>query len=410
MKLSHLIKFLLSKGKNYNHLANFLESLGVVGIKLGQIISTRFDLFPKELLESVSKLRDSVTPESYEYIESTVEEVVGPLTNTFLTFDRRPVATASIAQVHRAILLDGSEVVVKVRKKNVLNEVNRSLFLLKILITPFRIFNFGKTVYEFFLQLSRTLPEELSFNIEANSMRIIGSKLSYSCVPEIYPQYSNSKVLVMEYIEGITFSELIIEDLDSKYAEKLAYRLINTMLEQTMVQGFYHADLHHSNIKLSNDNLYLLDFGMTGRVVGKDRENLCLLAYGFIKNNEYLVMRSMLNLCNHSKVDQEGLLYEVRRLMDNYVNQELSQVDFSYAIMDLPRVLKKYGVFIKPSMLYVVKNLVTVEGVAISIYPHISIKGMLKEFENKLLLVVGENVLNAKLIDSFYHLRGESSG
>lgn len=371
-------------------IVTILEHMGVGGIKLGQFASTRYDLLPATWIAKLSRLREHNHSVKLFFNEEP-----------FLFVEKEPIATASIGQVYRATLKTGEEVAIKVKKPGVDQQIKRMTIALKaLLFLPSYVNKRCRDLRGLVQEFERTLQDETNYLIEASNMDRIRQFSSVE-IPKVYWDYTTKDQLVTAFVEG--------ETLSTKHRDK-ADELVHALMEQLLIHGIFHADLHPGNLKVKPDGtLVMLDFGMVGRISGSLQENLMLLAYGFLIDNEQLVMESMLQLCICEQVNKTSLLHEVRRSMDLYISTPLSKVHFQSALFELIGLLRKHKVFVRPEMIYVIKALVTTEGVAVGINGNISIYGMMEPFKKQLMQEVVTKKCKAILIHEIFKHNGYSS-
>ncbi len=266
-------------------LAKDLEALGPTFIKLGQLLSTRSDFVPPAYMEALSTLQDSIKPFPYEKVEAIVSVEIGArISKAFQSFDEKPMAAASLGQVHYAVLRSGQEVAVKVQRPDVREQVATDLAAISE-IAEFldnhtktgRRFEFAKIVNE----LRKSLLRELDYRLEAQTMRLMRDKLSEFdrlVIPAPIDDYSTGRVLTMEYVDGCKITKLHpIARLDVDGAT-LAEEVFRSYLHQILVVGVFHADPHPGNVFLTSDNrVALLDFGMIARVGPQMQDHLLKL-------------------------------------------------------------------------------------------------------------------------------------
>jgi ubiquinone biosynthesis protein len=266
-------------------LAADLEKLGPTFIKLGQLLSTRADLLPDVYLEALARLQDQVEPISYEQVEQTVSSELGiRLSKAFADFEPVPIAAASLAQVHMAYMRDGRAVVVKVQRPDIREQIVQDLDALSEIAT----FIDGHTDlgkrYEFgnmLIELRKSLLQELDFTREANNMLAIArivAEFESIIIPEPVFDYTTTRVLTMEYINGKKITSLGALRLLEIDGLSLADQLFRAYLKQILIDGLFHADPHPGNVFLSDDDrIALLDLGMVGRVTRGFQDNLLRL-------------------------------------------------------------------------------------------------------------------------------------
>ena len=266
-------------------LASDLEKLGPTFIKLGQLLSTRADLLPTAYLDALSRLQDQIEPFSFEELEGIVSGELGVrISKAFSEFDPSPIAAASLSQVHRAYMRDGRAVVVKVQRPGIRELIIQDLDAL-VEIAQFLDAHteFGSR-YEFanmLFELRKSLLRELDFSLEAQNLITIGENLSEFdriIIPEPIEDFTTSRVLTMEYIDGKKITSLNPLRLLEIDRSALADELFRAYLKQFLVDGLFHADPHPGNVFLTGDNcIALLDLGMVGRVTRSFQDNLLRL-------------------------------------------------------------------------------------------------------------------------------------
>lgn len=268
-----------------DELAADLEKLGPTFIKLGQLLSTRADLLPQPYLEALARLQDNVEPISYEEVDRIVASELGVrISKAFGRFEREPLAAASLAQVHRAQMRDGTEVAVKVQRPEIRDRIVDDLESLnEVAMFIDAHTELGKR-YEFqnmLLDLRRSLLRELDFKLEASHLTAFAANLrefQRIVIPEPVDDFTTSRVLTMTYISGkkiTVLSPLRLMEID---AAGLAEELFRAYLKQILVDGFFHADPHPGNVLLTDDDdLALIDLGMIGRVLPGMQDQLLRL-------------------------------------------------------------------------------------------------------------------------------------
>jgi predicted unusual protein kinase regulating ubiquinone biosynthesis (AarF/ABC1/UbiB family) len=259
--------------------------LGGLIIKLGQFISSRVDILPKEYTDVLSELQDSVAPVDSESIITRLESETGAIDNLFLAFNTIPEAAASLGQVHKAILQNGENVAVKIMRPGIESTVTLDLSTLKVLIAFARRFTrIGKFVdlKDVYHEFEEVIIDELDYSIEAENIEKFRKNfLGFPgvSVPKVYEELSTSKVLVMEFIEGVKINEVHQLEGFQVNKKKLASILFLSYLKQIMEDGFFHADPHPGNLLVKNDGtIAYIDFGMVGYVSDPMKESMFKLA------------------------------------------------------------------------------------------------------------------------------------
>jgi len=267
-----------------------LEELGPTFIKMGQILSTRPDLLPVQFIHELEKLQDNVPPFDYAQVKETIEAELGtPLEKVFKEFDETPLASASLGQVHRARFVDGEEVVVKVQRPGIQKTIEVDMEIMLHLATlmerhlqGWEIHRPTRIVEEF----ARTLEKELDYRLEAAHMERFAIQFTSDInvyVPKVYSEATTTRVLTMEYIQGIKATEIERLEREGLDRQEIARRGFDLIMKQVFVDGFFHGDPHPGNIfVLPNNVICYLDFGMMGRIDRESRENFSDLVMSIV--------------------------------------------------------------------------------------------------------------------------------
>ena len=294
--------------KTARALKESLAEAGVTFVKLGQMLSTRRDILPPVFVRELETLQTQVTPEPWSVIEPAIEERLGrPIREVIAHINPTPLAAASVAQVHEATLLDGTEVIVKVQRPKALNQVTQDLdIILRLAAWLNKTTTWGRDlgVKSLAAGFANTLEEELDYRIELDNMASIEASLKRSgkfdvTVPHGYPQLSGERLLIMDRLPGQPVSRAgeLLSGLSDAERSRLATTLLGATLEQIIGDGIFHADLHAGNIFITPDGkLGLLDFGAVGRLDPGTQTSLGLMLYSIDQNDSAGATDSLIEL------------------------------------------------------------------------------------------------------------------
>ena len=364
-----------------------LQDLGPSFIKLGQIVSTRGDVLPPELITELKKLQDDVPGVPFEQIKEVVEASLGaPLRDVFVSFEEQPLATASIGQVHRAVLAteEGEQqVVVKVQRPGVATTVMRDLELLHMMaaaieraIPDARIYSPVGLVQQF----DRSITTELNFTTEAdNAQRFAENFAGQERVrfPRVYKQASSKHVLTLEFFDGKKLDRAVAEGASGKSIAKLATGIIVKMIFE---DGFFHADPHPGNVIIMGPNeapiAGMIDVGMVGRLSPELRDRTVDLMVAAVRKDMVGVADALYAIGKPTKkVDMREYRAEVGMLAEKYLGKPLKEIELSAMIRDLVGGAIKYGLEIPTDFMLVGKALMTVEGIGKQLDPDLDVFG-----------------------------------
>lgn len=359
-----------------------LEQLGPTFVKLGQMMSTRPDVLPPNFIKELENLQNRVAPIPAEAARQIIEsELNRPISEVFSSFDDRPLAAASLAQVHRATI-KGEEVVIKVQRPNIVRTIEEDLAIMHNLaalaeryIQSSYVINPLGLVNEF----SENIKRELDFRLEANNMRRFASNFEdtpWIHVPKVYPENCcTQRVIIMEYIEGIYISDIERLRKEGYDLKLIARRGAEIGFRSTLDHGFFHADPHPGNLMiLPGNEVCLLDYGMMGTLSDRYRERLGKLIYCIVSGDEKRTSRALLGLMDSNVVvDAETLESEVSEIIQRFANLTISDVHLGGMLFKLLRLLREHHIRFPVHLIWLSKSLTTIEEVAHKLDPDFDI-------------------------------------
>ena len=354
-----------------------LEELGPTFVKLGQILSTRVDLFPPDWIDEFEKLQDQVPPVPFEELrEQLVEDLGAAPEEIFAHLEKEPLAAGSIAQVHQARLDDGTDVVLKIRRPKIRHVIEADLRLLSRVaeiaekeIEEIRHFHPREVVRQFTLSLRR----ELDMISECHHMERIARNFEDDpdiVIAKIYWQWTCERLNVQSLLKGIPGNDLEAVEKAGLDRKVLAQHGANAVLKMVLEDGFYHADPHAGNVfYLPGNRLAFLDFGMVGHLSEVRREQIVDLLNGMVSKDVTEVTDVLLEWANDTDVDSEGLATEVDAFLDSYHSVPLKQLKISAMLNDITVILREHKLSLPPDLSMLFKVFITLEGLGRQLDP-----------------------------------------
>lgn len=376
------------------HLRIALEELGTAFIKFGQILSTRADLLPPEYQAELAKLQDAVPPIPIEAVRDAVTKELGrPLEAAFATFASEPLAVGSIGQAHLATLLDGSEVVVKVRRPGVVEQVEEDLGILIDLAhvasqrwEPAAQYDFPGLAEEF----ARTLRAELDYVAEGHSAERFAAMFAGDAsihIPRVFWETTTSRVLTLERMRGIKINDLTALDQAGIDRSALARRASDALLKMVFEERFFHADPHPGNFFIEDDGrLALIDFGMVGVIDERTRDQLGQLLLALTSQDSARLVDAFLDLgVGGHGVSREVLRGDLEHLMAGVYGKPLGEIRLGPLIADAQTVARRHRLRLPNNLALLLKALTMAEGVATELDPQFQMTGVLEPYARELL-------------------------
>jgi len=352
------------------NLAKDLESLGPTFIKIGQLLSTRAELFSPECLQELERLQDRIEPFSFAEVEQIVEGELGlRLSKGFLEFEAEPIAAASLGQVHRASLRDGRLVAVKVQRPGIRKQVFEDLNALERvaeLIDHHTRLGAQYSFQEMLEEFRKTLIDELDYRREARNLTILKQNLHrfpLIVVPSPIDGYTTSCVLTMEYVEGKKITALGPLARIELNNEQLAEELFEAYLQQILVDGFFHADPHPGNVFLTRDQrLALLDLGMIGRIAPRMRENLVQLVLTISEGRGDEAAKTAMKIGRSIEdFDEEQFVRRVSTVVAEHHDLQLKDIQIGKTVLQIAYSAAETGLKIAPEFTMLGKTLINLD-------------------------------------------------
>ena len=392
-KRMHFLRLLspfASKGKhcksNPEKLRKALEELGPIFVKLGQVLSTRPDMIPVEITEELAKLQDDVEPfawkDAREFIEQQLDQ---PLDDIFNSIDEKPLASASVAQVHAAELKDGREVVIKVLRPGIKKMVKRDLELMRSVAKLARTFGDpGVQVdpVEIVEEFEKTIYDELDLQREAANASVLRKNFMDSddlYIPEIYWEYCKEKVMVMERVYAIPIRQFDKLKSAGINLQVLAEKGLKLFYTQVFRDNFFHADMHPGNIFVNpanpdNPQIILLDFGICGSLPKGHKLDLANNFMAFF-NQDYRRIAELHIEAGWVPADTriDELESATRTICEPYFARPISEISFGEVMLKTFEMARKFELVIQPEFILLQKTLLNIEGLGRQLYPELDI-------------------------------------
>ncbi|MFB1482629.1 ABC1 kinase family protein [Corallococcus sp. RDP092CA] len=357
----------------------FLSELGPTFIKLGQVLSTRADLLPAEFVDELATLQDDVEAIPLEAIHAQIREALGKdVQELFAQVDPEPLAAASIAQVHRAVTLDGEEVVIKVQRPGIAQRIDADLGVLRSLarlleavVEETGIYTPSGIVDEF----DRAIHEELDFINEATNIRAFlenHKDRPYLKIPRVHAALSSRTVLTMEFIRGEKINPATLAEADRK---QVAQHILEASFRQLFDDGLFHGDPHPGNVLLMEGNrLALLDFGVVGRLTRPMQETLVMLCLAVALKDSDSVARILYRVgVPDSRANLMGFRNDIESILGQHLPTTLGQVDARTLLRDLLDLAVKYRIRIPKEYALLSRASISTEGMLRGLYPELNI-------------------------------------
>jgi ubiquinone biosynthesis protein len=377
------------------HLREMLDELGPTFVKFGQLLSTRPDIVPPDIIAELRSLQDDVRPFPFADIEKTIRDELGqPIERLFTEFDEKPLAAASIGQVHRATLPNGRLVAVKVQRPNAPRQIEADLALMyqaaKLAKERIRALDFIDT-NEIVDEFSRSIRQELDYRLEARNADGFHKNFAghpHVAVPRVYWTYTRSKVLTLEYLDGVQLADLELDQWSLEQRRRLAYLIAETWMTMIFRQGFFHADPHPANILvLSPDRIGLVDFGLTGKLTDDDMSRLTRLFIDAASENIEALPKRLADLgVRYPKEREEQFVSELRELYYRYYGASIQEIDPIQVIREAFGLIYTMNLRLPTRFVMLDKAIATLGSVGVELYPDFNVFEIAKPYARDLMI------------------------
>ncbi|EEX77409.1 ABC1 family protein [Selenomonas sputigena ATCC 35185] len=357
-----------------------LEDLGPTFVKLGQIMSMRPDFLPQEYCDELMKLQTEANPLPFSVIEKVIEqEYQRRWTRIFRSIDEEALGSASIAQVHCAVLLDGEKVVIKVQRPGVHDIMSKDIVLLKRAAGILKILGPAQDVVDFSMVLDELwaiAKQEMDFVMEANHIeefRHANQDADFVSCPKVYRHLTTQHVLVMEYVDGIQIDDVAGLKAAGIDARRIGERLGENYVKQIVEDGYFHADPHPGNIWVRGGKIVWLDLGMMGRLSNKDRAAIRKAIFALAQHDVFEMKAAVLSLgVPQERIDHARLYQDIDALIAQYGDLDFRSLKMGILSRQIMNVLRSHHIAIAPGISMFCRGVMTIEGVMRLVCPEVS--------------------------------------
>ncbi len=376
------------------HLRELLDELGPTFVKFGQLLSTRPDAVPPDIIVELRKLQDEVRPFPFEDVERVIEEDLDlTIDRLFLDFDERPIAAASIGQVHRAVLPNGRQVAVKVQRPDAPRQIEADLALMhqaaRLARERVRALDFVDT-REIVDEFARSIRQELDYRQEGRNADAFHRDFAghpHIRVPRVYWSYTRARVLTLEYLDGVKLSELP-PDYTLEERRGLAYVMTEAWMAMIFRNGFFHGDPHPANILvLGTEQIGLVDFGQVGKLSDDDMSKLTALFIDAANENVEALPRRLSDLgVRYPKEREEEFTSELREIYYRYYGASLSEIDPIQVIREAFQLIYSMNLRLPTRFVLLDKAIATLGSVGVDLYPDFNVFEVARPYARNLML------------------------
>ena len=370
------------------------EELGPTFVKLAQVMSNRPDMLPAPLIAELEKLQDNVAPFPYQQVKQIIEKEMGrSMDEIYESFEETPLASASIGQVHKAVLKNGQKVVVKVQRPEVKDLVNRDLIILIDAVTRADRYLQKQGVVnamDFVRSFERSMQKELDYRNEARNLekfRTLYKSYKNFYIPKPYRNHSSDMVLVMEQVSGCKISDVPTMRQWGLDPRKIAENGMDIYLMQIFEFGIFHADPHPGNVLVRKDGVIcLIDFGMVGTLMEKDKYSFAGIFVAMAENDAKKMAIAMKSLAIEDNItDMRAFEYELNEIIEDFVMLDVSESSIADMVERLQKVMYNYQIRVPGGIFLIFRAFAILEGIGKTIHPNFNTYDFIKPYGLKLL-------------------------
>ncbi len=378
------------------HLREMLDELGPTFVKFGQLLSTRPDVVPPDIIQELRALQDDVTPFPFAEVERVIhEELDLPLEKLFVDFEERPMAAASIGQVHRAVLPNGRAVAVKVQRPDAPRQIEADLALLyqaarlaKERIKALDFIDVRELVDEF----ARSIRQELDYRLEARNCQTFHRNFAghpHVRIPRVFWTYTRQRVLTLELLEGTQLADVELGAYTLDERRRLAYRVTEAWMTMIFRHGFFHGDPHPANVLVldSPERIGLVDFGQASKLTDEDMTKLTRLFIDAAEENVTVLPKRLADLgVRYDRAREDQFVTELRELYYRYYGARLAEIDPLQVIREAFGLIYSLNLKLPSRFVLLDKAIATLGGVGIELYPDFNVFEVAKPYARDLML------------------------
>lgn len=366
-----LRKWEIVHGLTPEKLRFILEDLGPTYVKLGQVMSMRPDFLPPEYCDEFTKLQTNVTPLPFDVIKDILEQEYNQKwSNIFLSIDEEVLGSASIAQVHRAILKNGERVVIKVQRPGIYEVMSKDIVLLRRAASLLKVLSDSRDVVDFNMILNEMwslAKQEMDFLMEADHIdefRHLNQDIGYVSCPQVNHELTTSHVLVMEHIQGIQIDKISELRQQGYNVTDIGRKLGENYVKQIIEDGYFHADPHPGNIWIRDGKIVWLDLGMVGKLSNHDRAALKQAVYALVNQDTYDMKSAVLSLgVPKDRINHTVLYEDIEALMLQYNGVDFENLQLGGLARQIMKILRQHKIAITPGVSLFARGVMTIEGV-----------------------------------------------